>query len=341
MKQQGPNAFVQHVLEVACTLLCYILTARGRHPSATMVQVYFYTFIANVKGRWVGDTLISVMAREFLTETMEYYRAAIEVGAILVNGQKAYEDYILQAHDKIMHLVHLHELECPAIEIIADHGGLVVVNKPSGIPCHPTSRFQKYCVLKAMPSTDMRCLHRLDLVTSGVLFLATSACKVTLDGAKKIYIARVEGFFPKEVSVEKKILVLPGRCEISDRGKPASTLFRRISYKNGHSLVECTLNTGRRHQIRVHLQSIGFPVLKDLLYGQSSKVERRYERCETALQGLSAVEQFVVSRCRGRDLRYCDDKSFICLHSYKCCLNGEWYEAKLPRWADLDLLIQP
>lgn len=308
-----------------------------------MVQAYFYTFIANVKGRWVGYTLISVMTKEFLSETIEYYRAAIRVGAILVNGQKAYDDYVLKAQDKIMHLVHLHELECPTIEIIANHDGLVVVNKPSGIPCHPTSRFQKYCVLRAMPNTDMRCLHRLDLVTSGVLFLATPACKVTLDGAKKIYIARVEGFFPEEMSVEKKILVLPGRCIISDKGKPASTMFRRTCYKNGHSLVECTLNTGRRHQIRVHLKSIGFPILKDLLYGKENKVERRYERCVTALQGLSAMEQFVVSRCKGRDLRYCDDNSFICLHSYKSYLNGEWYVAKLPKWADLDtnLLNQP
>eukprot|EP00866_Antonospora_locustae_P002404 jgi/Antlo1/2404/1196 len=306
-----------------------------------MVQVYFHTFIANVKGRWVGNTLISVMAREFRLETVEYYRAAISIGAILVNGKKVCEDYILKAHDKIMHLVHLHELECPTIEIIANRGGLVVVNKPPGIPCHPTSRFQKYCVLKAMRNTDMRCLHRLDLVTSGVLFLATSACKVTLDGARKIYVARVEGFFPKEVSVEKRILVLPGRCEISDKGKAASTLFKRMCYKNGHSLVECTLNTGRRHQIRVHLKSIGFPVLKDILYGKNSKAELIYERCETGLQGLSAVEQFVVSRCKGRDLRYCNDNSFICLHSYKAYLNGEWYVAKLPKWTDLNVLIQP
>ena len=86
----------------------------------------------------------------------------------------------------------------PRYEIIADHDGLVVVNKPSGIPCHPTSRFQKYCVLKALAYRDLRCLHRLDLVTSGVLFLATSACKITLEGARKIYIARVEGLFPDE-----------------------------------------------------------------------------------------------------------------------------------------------
>ncbi|KAL0266030.1 UNVERIFIED_CONTAM: hypothetical protein PYX00_011747 [Menopon gallinae] len=291
-------------------------------PLPEMVQTHFYMFVANVKGRWAGNSLISVMSTEFVSETAEYYRAAIEIGAIRVNGQQVSADYILKGHDKITHLVHLHEPECPPIEVIADHGGLVVVNKPSGIPCHPTSRFQKYCVLGALANPDMRCLHRLDLVTSGVLFLAASTCKITLDGARKIYIARVEGFFPDATTVEKKILVLPGRSEISDRGKPASTSFRRICYKNGHSLVECTLNTGRRHQIRVHLKSIGFPVLRDLLYGADIRVERQYESCETAPEGLDDVEQFVIRRCKGRDLRYCGDRSFICLHSYKSYLNG-------------------
>ena len=78
-----------------------------------MTQTHFYTFIANVKGRWVGNSLISVMTSEFILETAEYYRAAIEAGAILVNNQKVSADYILKGHDKIMHLAHLHELECP------------------------------------------------------------------------------------------------------------------------------------------------------------------------------------------------------------------------------------
>lgn len=300
------------------------------------IQKHFFTFFANVKKRWINQPLVSVLSSEFQSEKEDYYASAIEVGAIKVNNEIVSPGYLLKECDKITHLVHLHELECPKIEVIAEDHGLVAVNKPAGIPCHPTSRYRKYCVLNALGHTDLRCLHRLDIVTSGVLLLATHQCRKSLKDATKVYMARVRGDFPEKITVDKRILVLPGISMISDDGKDACTYFRKISYKNGHSLVECTLKTGRSHQIRVHLKSIGFPIVNDFLYGREELPERIYEVCDENPVGLNKVEEFVIKNCRGRNLQYSGNRSFICLHSYKYILENIVYTAELPGWASLE-----
>lgn len=123
---------------------------------------------------------------------------------------------------------------------------------------------------------NVRYIHRLDKRTSGLVFF----CKVDffisyfdhLLSDKKIhreYLAIVKGKF-KDCIVDKKIgsdRHVNNKYRISDTGKEAKTAFKLISYKNGYSLVNCTLFTGRTHQIRVHLQSIGYPIINDEIYG--------------------------------------------------------------------------
>ena len=123
---------------------------------------------------------------------------------------------------------------------------------------------------------NVRYIHRLDKRTSGLVFF----CKVDffisyfdhLLSDKKIhreYLAIVKGKF-KDCIVDKKIgsdRHVNNKYRISDTGKEAKTAFKLISYKNGYSLVNCTLFTGRTHQIRVHLQSIGDPIINDEIYG--------------------------------------------------------------------------
>ena len=122
---------------------------------------------------------------------------------------------------------------------------------------------------------NVRYIHRLDKRTSGLVFF----CKVDffisyfdhLLSDKKIhreYLAIVKGKF-KDCIVDKKIgsdRHVNNKYRISDTGKEAKTAFKLISYKNGYSLVNCTLFTGRTHQIRVHLQSIGYPIINDEIY---------------------------------------------------------------------------
>lgn len=294
-------------------------------------EMYFFTFFANTKGRWIGKTLIDVLTTEFVYNSREYYEQAILLGVVRVDDMIVDMRFILKSSNKITHLVHMHELYCPRIDIIAEGQGLVVIYKPNGIPCHPTSRFQKFCVLNALAPRNLRCLHRLDAVTSGVLLLAEQECKITLEGSQKVYLAKVEGKFPAHLVVNKPIIVSLGMSTVGEGGKESETEFKLLAYKDGFSLIECHLKTGRSHQIRVHLKSENFVICGDILYSSSS-VPRKYESCCQQLDDCSLVEKFVLSYCRGLDITFYEDKG-ICLHSYKYFVNGKWYIADMPKWA--------
>lgn len=87
---------------------------------------------------------------------------------------------------------------------------------------------------------------------------------------EKEYVCRVEGEFPtEEVTCKEPILVVSykvGVCRVDTRGKPCETVFQRLSYNGHSSVVRCRPLTGRTHQIRVHLQFLGHPILNDPIY---------------------------------------------------------------------------
>lgn len=91
---------------------------------------------------------------------------------------------------------------------------------------------------------------------------------------EKEYVCRVEGEFPDgEVVCEEPILVVSfkvGLCRVDPKGKDSRTVFQKLSYNGCSSVVRCLPLTGRTHQIRVHLQYLGFPILNDPIYGSSA-----------------------------------------------------------------------
>lgn len=91
---------------------------------------------------------------------------------------------------------------------------------------------------------------------------------------EKEYVCRVEGAFPEEeVICEQPILVVSfkiGLCRVNPKGKECRTVFQRLSFNGKTSVVRCLPLTGRTHQIRVHLQYLGFPILNDPIYGSAA-----------------------------------------------------------------------
>ncbi|XP_061467418.1 pseudouridylate synthase RPUSD2 isoform X2 [Rhineura floridana] len=186
-------------------------------------------------------------------------------------------------NDFLQNTIHRHEppVTAQAIEFLEENNEVVVVDKPSSLPVHPCGRFRHNTVIfilgKEHNLKELHTIHRLDRLTSGVLMFAKSAEvskkideQVRLRQLEKEYVCRVFGEFPEsEVTCEEPILVVSykvGVCRVDPKGKPCKTVFRRLSYNGKTSVVKCFPYTGRTHQIRVHLQFLGHPIVNDPIY---------------------------------------------------------------------------
>jgi 23S rRNA pseudouridine1911/1915/1917 synthase len=174
----------------------------------------------------------------------------------------------------------------PGIEILHVDEDLVVVNKPSGVLVHPTSDGEEDTVLARLVvelarrfgnPRKVKVVHRLDRDTSGVMVLARSHAaaehlqrQFRAHSVSRRYRALVAGDIEREVLVERGIArPRPGarRAAFVLGGKPARTTIRPLERFGSVTLVEAELGTGRTHQVRVHLSSLGHPVLCDPIYG--------------------------------------------------------------------------
>ncbi|XP_029349631.1 pseudouridylate synthase RPUSD2 isoform X2 [Echeneis naucrates] len=252
------------------------------------VRPYYFDFKTYCKARWVGKTLLEVFKSEFRAESIEYYQRAAKEGRIRLN-QTPVEDLsvVLRNNDHMRNTVHRHEppVVSKPLEILVDDGEVLVVDKPASIPVHPCGRFRHNTVIfilgKESGISELHTVHRLDRLTSGVLLFAR-----TLETSKKLdqlvrdrqlvkeYVCRVEGEFPGgELICEEPILVVSfkiGLCRVDPKGKECRTVFQRLSFNGKTSVVRCLPLTGRTHQIRVHLQYLGFPIVNDPIYGSSA-----------------------------------------------------------------------
>jgi 23S rRNA pseudouridine1911/1915/1917 synthase len=177
-----------------------------------------------------------------------------------------------------------------ALEIIFEDDDLLVLNKPAGLVMHPGAGHQQHTLVNALLAHCQNLsgiggkerpgiVHRLDKETSGCLVVAKNdtthrdlSKQFAARTMKKIYLALVAGMLRKTIgTIDKAIARHPvhrQRMSIAQRqGRSAKTEYRVLGSGGGISLLECTLHSGRTHQIRVHLHHLGHPVLGDKLYG--------------------------------------------------------------------------
>lgn len=251
------------------------------------IPPYTHEFKANTKRRWIGRRLVDVMLQEFSGRNEAYYLAAIQAGAIRVNGKRADEAYRLKDGDLISHIVHRHEPPAPTddVEILHRDTEIIVANKPCGLPVHPNSAYTRNTLTEALKrkcgEKHLSAINRLDKQTSGIVVLAVSPESAQKyhglmagHGIRKYYLAAIRGRLPdKVVVVDVPLHISPSTCTTqikregsSFSGKRSITLFKHISTAPEHSVVLCRPITGRTHQIRVHLQVLGYPIVNDQLY---------------------------------------------------------------------------
>ena len=180
------------------------------------------------------------------------------------------------------------------LPIVYEDHDILVINKPAGMPIHPSqgnydntlaNACAYYFQQKGEPFT-YRCINRLDRDTTGLLILARHAYSASLLSnmvAKREihreYRAIVTGQLPEEGVVEAPIARVDGSTierEVNfETGEFARTNYKCLEYKNGYSLASLKLDTGRTHQIRVHMKYIGHPLPGDFLYNPDYSVIQR------------------------------------------------------------------
>ncbi|WP_407312668.1 RluA family pseudouridine synthase [Desulfosporosinus sp. SB140] len=181
------------------------------------------------------------------------------------------------------------EPEPGQIEILYEDRYLIVLNKPSGLLVHPTgqtthrtlSNYLAYYYQQQGVISTIRPLHRLDRETSGCVVFAKDSRTQTLlekflqEGTlKRTYRAVVNGIVnPPSGTINLPIgphPTKPNRRAVNPKGDQAITHYKTIQNFSEASLLELTLDTGRTHQIRVHLTYLGHPIVGDRMYGKSS-----------------------------------------------------------------------
>ena len=212
---------------------------------------------------------------------------------ILVNGQPATNRYKTNAGDKIdvtipaPTKIDLKPEDIP-LDIIYEDDDVIVVNKPQGMVVHPAPGHEDGTLVNgllnhsplATINGELRpgIVHRIDKDTSGLLMVAKNdqameslSSQLKAKKNERKYWAIVHGNFKEESGTinapigrskkdRKKMAIEPD-------GRPAVTHFKVLERFNDYTLVECQLETGRTHQIRVHMKYIGHPVAGDPLYG--------------------------------------------------------------------------
>jgi 23S rRNA pseudouridine1911/1915/1917 synthase len=264
---------------------------------------------ATVPAQLGGLRFDQALARMFPQYSRNRLQAWLKSGHITLDGRSAESRQAVTGGERIV-------LEPPPVpdaavpqaqrmplKIVHEDADIIVIDKPAGLVVHPGAGQPDRTLLNALLAHAPRLsgipragiVHRLDKDTSGLLVVAKTV-EAQADLAKQLaersmrrtYLAVVQGDPPASGTIDAPVgrdVRARVRMAVTHRGKPARTAFRVVERFGHAALVECRLETGRTHQIRVHLQHIRHPLVGDTVYRRGTRHGLSFPR-----QALHAAE---------------------------------------------------
>ena len=264
----------------------------------------------------VDDTLTGridkVLAHQFNQFSRSHLQKWIEDGNVRVNGQPVKPKYKLAVGDQVViepeapQKVDLTPEKIP-LDIVYEDDDVIVVNKPQGMVVHPAPGHPDHTLVNALlyhsPLSTINgefrpgIVHRIDKDTSGLLMVAKNdlahrslAAQLKAKTNQREYVALVHGVIKQDAGTINAPI---GRSKkdrkkqavVSD-GRHAVTHFKVLHRFRHYTLISCRLETGRTHQIRVHMKSIGHPLAGDPLYGPRKTLPGRGQYLHARLLGF-------------------------------------------------------
>ena len=258
-----------------------------------------------------SERLDSFLRGKFPAVSRGMIQRLMDEGHILINGRPVKPTHAPHAGEQVQ--VHWPEArpaeaqpEALPLDVLYEDGALLVLNKPAGLVVHPASGNERHTLVNALLHhcagrlsgiggvARPGIVHRLDKETSGCMVVAKNdnthlalSSQFASRKVEKIYHAILCGELPRDAGEIRAAIARHAshrKCMTVDdeRGRAARTSYHVLERLRGSTLVEATLHTGRTHQIRVHFQFLGYPLVGDRTYG--SRQNRRLEE----LVGFSA-----------------------------------------------------
>ena len=267
----------------------------GRKDYSDWDATFVAPLSATVPQEMGGLRLDQALARLFHQYSRSRLQDWLRAGHILVDGRSAATRMAVSGGEKIVLTPpQLPDAAAPRaqrmpLKIVHEDAALIVIDKPAGLVVHPGAGQPDRTLLNALlahapalagvPRAGI--VHRLDKDTSGLLVVAKTV-EAQIDLVRqlaersigRVYLALVQGDPPASGTIDAPVgrdVRQRTRMAVTNRGKPARTAYRVIERFGRAALVECRLETGRTHQIRVHLQHIHHPLVGDTVYRRGTR----------------------------------------------------------------------